>query len=821
MKKAISLLALITVLVALVSAPVNAQNTDYPMYDGYENYDKVYNSIDFMDISNHWANNSIYKMGALSIMKSKGETHFSPQKPVTRLEALTLIIRLMGLEKEALEKSMGNELEGYIKVATGEKVLLDEDLNKIGDSWQVPIERQMMAAWIGRMLKLKENYGLDQKLVKTMNDWKKIDPEYLPTIDSIIKSNIMNGDSKKNFNPKVSVKKGELVKILDNVHERILKEQGYKVETGKITDKTYVTEGNVAKNVLLVQKDDQSFEGLGFNNRYGFIVYKNGSIGYPQTLSKGDYIRYYLDTNNNVTYVEVIKKEEKTVSGRIQDIDVENRSISIRDNASMTHIYQVTPNASINTNGIHIKIEELLYDQDVKLRVLNGKVMDIDGYLDEGDDGYIHPGERVNIGKALYIDKNSGKLVTQENGQQKEYLINPFIPVIKNNGNVGIDSIREGDLVRLEFDQYQGNSPMKVYILNPDRQVTDIYQGNISYYNNSKNQIILKNIKKYNHTMWDSEYESVAIDLNKTTPIYVNGKAITKELLKNYIDRDAYIAMGNNLGKQEAIKIVLKNGYEQNYQNTLQSIRFGDRNLTIDYNNIYYDEGTIIVKDGRLVDPYNLKESDELYVSSHGMGNSYTASIISIEGTSNYKNSDYTVYKGNIEYVYNRNLDLIDSVVTDGVDEYKKKRTSVALNNDTKIKDARGLETKEISINELLNDGLLDKDSKYRDELVYVIAKDGIAQAITIIEEHQKHYAISLADISSIDRLGQVMTIKNARDWRGLGNRWTINNSTMKLYIEDSIIIKNGKAVTINELRGNENVYIMRGNNDGYIIICR
>jgi len=70
----------------------------------------------FSDVpEDHWANAYVLKVAALGIVNGYGDDTFGPDDTVTYAQALTMIVRTMGLEEDAI--ILGGYPDGYVRVA--------------------------------------------------------------------------------------------------------------------------------------------------------------------------------------------------------------------------------------------------------------------------------------------------------------------------------------------------------------------------------------------------------------------------------------------------------------------------------------------------------------------------------------------------------------------------------------------------------------------------------------------------------------------------------------------------------------------------------
>ncbi|RKD33500.1 S-layer homology domain-containing protein [Thermohalobacter berrensis] len=894
MKKIISTVLAITLIFTIVPLSYSISLNDENTYEGISTYKALYNNINFQDIDEHWAKDSIYRMSSFSIIKGMGNSRFNPGDYLTREEAIALLVRLIGLEDEAQrlgEESINNLdtggytiltpgdywARGYIEAAINNNIITDEEVDKITTltdeeennteieieeriidyeidpnltdeqltniedqlrervenryTWKEPVDREQVAVWVARVLDLEPVYGQAQQKIYNLNDWEEINTLNLPIIEALLQQGIMQGDDNGYFRPKSSLTRAEMAKLLDNIYEDFLIERGYSIKSGIVEriDTIFQSEENtnLIKKIIRTNNDDNTLSYLVFQDASddtkdkGFIVYKNGKLTFPDDIKEYDYIKYYINQNGEIVFAEVLNNRSFEIEGFIEEIDADKNTITIKNYDDQIFNFEIVPGANVRINNQGAKLKDLLYGQEVTIRVSNGKVTDIVGYLDTGEEGYIHPGERIHIGKVLYVDTEDNEITLMEDNQELDFTIEPFTSVYKDGVNVGIGGVKEGDIVRLEFDEYRGNRPTKVYISQPDRQIKNLYKATLSYFNPNRNELILKDIKYYDHTEWKDKGENMRLSLGYNTEIYADGMKVSNKNLSNHLGKEVYIATRDNYGKEEAMKVVMKNGYERKYYNTLQDIAFGDRRLKVDYNEVYFDyNSTIIVKDGKLVHPYNLREDDEIFVVSYGKDN-YTAAFISIE---DIQPTELTVYRGRIDEITQYGLEMDNYDILEGTEwDYSSKQIPFNISEDTEIIDTRGQEVNKVTVDEFTNSRFLKDDDKsnYYKEYAYAIAYDDMILALNIIDNDDEAQVLTTGIVKEIDRTNYTLTIEDVKDWSSFNNKWNINSSDININVSEALFIKNNKTVSINDIQENDSLYILRENSKGYVIVVR
>jgi len=778
-----------------------------------------------------------YKILTASDYWADGYTQIAVDTGIVTQDELTSIEQLTESEAEALELQLDSSMESYESndnltnnQIANIRAQLEEKLEK-KYTWKKPARREEVAVWISRVVGLTPINGQNQQMIYNLKDWTSIKTENLPLIEAILQEGIMQGNDNGEFKPTSPLNRAEMAKILDSIHTELLINQGYKINTGIVERIDSVVESSdgitKARKIFLIRNDDSTMSTIvvqeSDNDMYdkGFVAYKNEKITLPPDINEYDYIKYYVNPEGEAVLVEEMTSEESLVEGTIEELDIEKKTIVIKDYYDKIYSFKISEGVDVRINDLWAELKDFLYGQEVSLTISNGNVIELYGYLDTGDEGYIHPGEKIHIGKVLYVDKNDGKVTLLEEDLQQDFIIDSFTPVIKNNVNVGIEGIKEGDILRLEFDQYQGNFPIKAYIAQPDRQITALYKGTISQYNPNRNEIVLESASIYDNTKWQKQSGDIKLPLSYDSSIYVYGRNISKELIQSYLGREAYIATDQSFSKEQAIKVVFKSGYEKKFYNSIQEIAFGDQKLRVDYNEMYFDDSTIIIKEGKLIHPYNLKEDDEVFVVSHGTGN-YTASLISIE---EIIDTGYVVYRGRIDEISQYSFELDNFDIIEGTDkDYSSRNKELNISEDTVIIDTRDDEIEEISVEEFTNSRFLKgkgRSKDYYDEYTYAIGYGDMIIAMDIIERGKEGQVISSSNIKEIDTEEDIITLKETRDYSEFTKKWNVNKAEIELEVSEAMFIKNGRAVSIYEISESDSLYIIRRNDVGYIVICR
>lgn len=397
-------------------------------YIGIKNCQEKINNLKFSDINNKdWFNEPIVRAGALDIIKGY-EKNFNPNNKVTNEEVISFLVRGLGYEKEANKKAqeIKKELEldekyidlwniGCLNVANKlglidndeySDVLVEDQSNLPNDCFKRKgyVSREQVAEWIVKMIMSKNSNLIvpETKQVEVFNlsDYKNISFDKIPYVESVIKNNIMKGDSNNRFNPKANITKAELMQIFKNINTVYYDAMNMKLKSGYIGEVVVVDNKGINSNV--VEKKYYIRNELGNvdiikvisnnidkkNNR-GIIVYKNNLLLDDKSLIKGDYIDYIINSNNEIIYIMVKKIKEEIVDGKIKSVILENGMINITDgNCNIKSykmrdgIYNVT-NKTVFIDDEFVNINNMPFSTNIKLH-LKGNIVESIEVIGEG-----------------------------------------------------------------------------------------------------------------------------------------------------------------------------------------------------------------------------------------------------------------------------------------------------------------------------------------------------------------------------------------------------------------------------------------------------
>ncbi|NLK73473.1 MAG: S-layer homology domain-containing protein [Clostridiales bacterium] len=484
----------------------------------------------FVDIDNYkWAKDAIEKMAEKGVIMGIGQGMFAPQKAETKLEAIVMLLRVMGEENIAarlmedikagkkkfeLKGKLQDWAYGYVALAE-EKGLLDEaDLLyfKLNDA----ATRHEVAKYIVRAM------GNEDEAQDHMNaNLGYKDDAFIPQgsvgyIYVAQKEGILKGYEDDTFRPFNLVTRAEMAVMISRLDDNKSDDAEYDIYKGDVTGR------------------DKDYEWLKIEDKKFYItddtkiVFNNDENGSVQDIKIGDYVKAHVNSDNEIIYIKVYSDLSDRYSGRITDIDetgsidwikikigTDERRFEISEDAEVVFIDK---DGELEDLAIGDKVEiklnddkEIRYievDRELGISEYNGSIALVDGYdlILFVSDKFIELSMDKNT--EVVFDDDEGAIGDLRIGNKAEVTVKDHkITKIIVDGDID-ESIVSGIL----FDIYSAEN--RIAVRDNENTHIDLYTLDtdaVIYLNNNK--VRLSSLKK-------DDYLGMEIDNNKVVKIY-------------------------------------------------------------------------------------------------------------------------------------------------------------------------------------------------------------------------------------------------------------------------------------------------------------
>ncbi|HWP98393.1 MAG TPA: hypothetical protein VN426_16245 [Syntrophomonadaceae bacterium] len=500
-------------------------------------------------------------------------------------------------------------------------------------------------------------------------------------------------------------------------------------------------------------------------------------------------------------------------------------SLSIETYGGAIYDFAVTQDSTFSIDNTPVKLQDLHKGMEVYGKLEGSSILTLEGYS-TAKTGYIQPGSRVVVGTIQKIDSDQLQ-VQQDNGMGASYYTTPATPISRSGQAINLDGLYVGDRVKLYFDEIDNNTVSRIEVQGASILVKDVYKGSLSMVDTAGLHCTLSGVQVLKDCLWQSYQPTWRVDYNSDLPVFMAGQKISLYNLKYYKGRDVYLVTKSVMGKECIDRMVIKSQYEAAYSAQINDINWGSNACKLNNNkNVSFNDGSIIIQDGRLQDKGVLSVGTDAYFVTDSLGSQRLASLVYIfnVGVNNSSVGQSSVYSGRLSDIFEDSFWLRSEYQLQDNSWQSCDKQEVYYDNDTSIFDM--VSGKVITPAEFVGgDYTVDSDSDRAEEndlndwYAYVYTMGDRAACIGVYKDKDtlSEERISTGTVRSLkkdDTAGWEATLQNSCDWSGVNDQWMPKNADLTLGIGQALIIRNNKIITAQSLKSGDRLYIVR--NDFY-----
>jgi hypothetical protein len=510
------------------------------------------------------------------------------------------------------------------------------------------------------------------------------------------------------------------------------------------------------------------------------------------------------------------------IEGYIKNINISESRIEVEEYRGNVRVLNIAPGTVLLIDDTPAALKDFKAGMEIYGQYYGNTLTHLESWSTENP-GYIPPGAKVRTGIIKNIDRN--QLILQlTTGKDETYFTSPATIVLKSGTNVPLSTLYEGDRVKLYFDDKDTNIISRINIEGDSVKLKGLYKGILDAQNLIDNTILLKNVEVFQNGAWRELKNILHIDYTRGVPIYYGGQTISDNNLKYYKGKTVYIAVKDFFGKDITEQMVIKSLYESIFSEKIEEVNWYAQAFELkNKRNIGFDEGTIFVKNNRLVDGYALTPGQDAFVVADGRGAKALANVVYIynQDLNNSNIGQYYLYSGKLDMVVENKVVLTDFFIQnqnewESFDDEKE----LYYDNDTFIFDLE--EMKEITHEEFITGHYaVDEDSSYarrhglRSWYAYAYT-DGDRIVAIALKKDMDSLLRQRVTIGTIERIeddaliGRAVILRDARDWSSRNEKWMEKGLPVRMRVEESLLIKDDKMISWDELKPGDDVYCIR-----------
>lgn len=335
--------------------------------------------ISFDDIQGgdvEWAARYIASLASKRVFEGYEDGTFQPRKTVTRIEAITAAVRLMGLREQAesaeakqtnLNFKDANKVKdwakGYVAVAL-QNDLFEESADMVQPEKEA--DRLWATTLLVKAMKLQDEAKAKMNTKLNFKDADKIPAGSVGYVAVALEKNLIDGYEDNTFRPTRPVTRAELAALLDRTGNQIPDNTALK---GSLSS-------DVSNNTLTVVQKGQTYNVEIDSNAY---IFRNGERVSASTLRAGDevIVRTY---GGKAIFIEVTKlangsdlPSNSTFNATL-NASVSNNRLYLTQN-NKNYSIELASDVSIIRDGKSVSASELRSGDEVRVRTSGGKVV--------------------------------------------------------------------------------------------------------------------------------------------------------------------------------------------------------------------------------------------------------------------------------------------------------------------------------------------------------------------------------------------------------------------------------------------------------------
>lgn len=393
-----------------------------------------------------WARQAIAEMNASEIISGYPGGVFKPYESATRLQVVTMLIRVLGLEEQAkalattdvnykLPSDLAAWGRGYLIVGVQRGMLDKDHLDQLGPN--APATRAQVAALTSLALKLSPGSG-----TLTFTDTDQIPQDYRDYVSAVVKSNIMQGLPGNLFKPNDEINRAQMAVLLSKLVENNF--AGDEIKSHRLSG-TLSTISPVDSSRWLLSLNSGTNKILTADSE----VFLDGKSAGPADLKAGDAVKLVLNKSDQVIFVSAARGNSSpttnipgtTYRGKIDSLlQVGGEywlGITAFDGTQLTR--PVTGSVKVLDQGNEKEVSSLSKGNYVEIRVADNKIIAISSLATSTLTG------------TVTTVRSSGLSVRSDAGDITDLEVTGDVIVTKNDSSRTFSDIKEGNRVEVSI----------------------------------------------------------------------------------------------------------------------------------------------------------------------------------------------------------------------------------------------------------------------------------------------------------------------------------------------------------------------------------
>ncbi len=411
----------------------------------------------YRDTTGHWSLQVVEKASAIGLMTGYPGGYFKPEGLMSRLEAISVIIRAMGLEDQALKtKAQGSGItmpkgmtwgEGYLVLAAQKGLISKEYVPAL--KYRDPITRAEVATLVAVALNIK---GDPAKL--TYSDKSSILELYKPYVAAVTEKNIMTGLGGNQFGPNQIMKRGQMAALM----AKLAQDGWFQYGADRLVTGTVVSFDPTTGLMVMRKTDGTTLQKILTDKP---ALFKDSSAAALADIKYGTSVVVALTGTGTIQYVEILNAPpaeslvpDTTVTGKVTSAPgTTGASITIAYGTYSGKNYTLAPGLVVKDDTGITSLSALTTGKYVTAQIKGSQVLSIQILPTVSTQGTVQ-------------SVNSSSLKISDSGGSYNYTLKSGETIISGADNISLSDLKSGDKVKVI--SYQGQA-LEIDVSGEDR----------------------------------------------------------------------------------------------------------------------------------------------------------------------------------------------------------------------------------------------------------------------------------------------------------------------------------------------------------------
>lgn len=378
---------------------------------------RVTAKIKFKDVKGHWGQDAISAMSRPGLIRGYADDTFRPDATITKDEAVTMLVRMLGLEnqraKKALTPAVAKNCPAWARnnlaLAVEHGIVTPAELSAF--SGQAPADRYQVAAWMARAAGL--NAG--QKVQLPFRDASAIPAAYRAYVEAMYRNQIMSGYPGDLFLPDRPIRRAEMASLMLRlmvqcpVNPQYLLVQG----TVKQVDEHSITLTVAPYRIHPMSVTWRDWWGKTRTQTYALsddvVAFANGKSVSPADIAPGSHAVLVLNSEAKVIVI-------LASGGSVQPPPENGNALRVENLSPANGAGGVDP----QIDSLQAVFNENIYPVDANAVVAGITVENVYSGIDVPVQGITTSGDTLTVRLATYLDGGQKYQVTMPAGLLKD-----------------------------------------------------------------------------------------------------------------------------------------------------------------------------------------------------------------------------------------------------------------------------------------------------------------------------------------------------------------------------------------------------------------